>query len=108
MRELRRPYLTEEGILRCPSGGEDSYHEFKFQDGAVHYRRTTAAGEPYGEFADWRSLSAARIIDQYHAGADELKQWFHQQGFTRKRIDQMAEEEREREKASRREKRKRR
>lgn len=108
MRELRKPYIIESGIIRCPSGGEDSYHEFRLVDAAVQYRRTTAAGEPYGEHADWRALSDARIIDQYHAGADELKRWFHEHGFPRERIDQIGEQEREREKARRREKRKRR
>ena len=107
MRELREPILTEEGILRCPSAHEDSYHEFKYADGTIYYRRTTTAGEPYGEFADWRSLSADRIIDQYRAGGDKLKRWFHQHEYTYDRIQQMIEEDREREKATRREKRRR-
>lgn len=100
--QIREPYITEEGIMRCPSANPDSYHEFRFADDNVFYRRTKAAGEPYGEYAEWQTLSAARIVDQYRVGADALKRWFHEHGFTRERIDRLREQEQANERARRR------
>lgn len=89
MYQPREPYRTQEGTIRCPSAAEDSYHEFQFAEGRVLYRRIRPDGTPYGEFAEWRGLTETRIADQYRAGHDELKRWFHQHGFTRERIEQI-------------------
>lgn len=90
--QIQEPYITPEGIIRCRSANPDSYHEFKFADGKVLYRRTNEAGEPYGEYAEWRALSDERIVDQYFVGADALRNWFHNHGFTRERVEQLRDQ----------------
>lgn len=103
--QIREPYRTEAGTIRCASAGEDSWHEFRFNDGNVMYSRIRTDGTPYGEYAEWRTLSPVRIADQYRVGHQELIRWFHEHGFTRERIEQIEAQERENEKARRREKR---
>jgi len=101
MYQPRKPHLTEDGILRCPCAADDCFHEFRFSDGRVLYRQTTNAGDPLGKYADWSGLSDARIVDQYFAGGGALKQWFHEHGFERERIDQLRAQEEANEKARR-------
>ena len=108
MYQPREPYRTDEGTIRCPSAAPDSYHEFRFVDGRVQYRRITPDGTPYGEYAEWRALSDYRIADQYRASHQYLQQWFHEHGFTQEVIERFETEERERQKALRRQRRRRR
>ena len=91
--QVREPQITEDGIIRCPSPDPDSYHEFRFANGNVLYRRTNAAGQPYGEYADWRALSGGIIADHYYAGADALRRWFHGHGFTAEHIHALREQD---------------
>jgi len=108
MYQPRQPYGTPEGTIRCPSAAEDSYHEFRFENNRVEYRRIRPDGTPYGEYAEWRALSNFRIADQYRAGHDALQRWFHGHGFTENVIQGFEAEERERQRELRRQKRKRR
>ncbi len=105
MYQPREPYRTAKGTIRCPSAAQVWYHEFRFEGGRVQYRRIRPDGTPYGEYADWRTLSDFRIADQYRVGHDYLKRWFHEHGFTRGVIERFEAEERERQKELRRQKR---
>jgi hypothetical protein len=82
--------ITPEGTIRCASGSAESFHEFAVRNGRVMYRRVRPDGSRLeGEYADWSQLGDRAVTEHYHAGRAELRQWFHNNGFTRDRIDAM-------------------
>ena len=81
-------YLTEEGTIRCPSGNDSIQQEFYVKDGRVLYRQIRPDGTRLeGDRSDWMFLSPKDVTQHYHNGLPRLRQWFHEHGFTRERIE---------------------
>src|SRR5260221_4383908 len=86
--------ITEEGTILCTSPNPDSLHEFDVENGRVLYRQIRPDGSRLnGDLSNWMTLSAKQTSLHYHNGPKGLRDWFHNHGFTRERVDAMQEAE---------------